>query len=200
MNTVKLPATQYPIQDLIRNRWSARAFADKAITEENLRQLFEAASWSFSANNAQPWMYIYAHRADKEGFSKIFNCLAPSNQAWAKNAAVLIISIAKTQFENGKPNKWAYHDLGAANMNLFLEATGLGILGHPMAGFDYQKTVQEFKLPEFYEPVAFIALGYEGEIESLEEPFKTREITPRNRKKIEEFAFQNELKYEISNH
>jgi nitroreductase len=200
MNQIKIPDTQYPIQELIRSRWSVRAFADKAISDENLRQILEAASWSFSANNAQPWVYIYAQKADNEGFAKIFDCLVPGNQVWAKNAAVLLISIAKTQFDNGKPNKWAYHDVGAANMNLMLEANGLGILGHLMGGFDYDKTIQVFNLPESYEPVAFIALGYEGTAENLEEPFKSRELTPRTRKKIEEFAFKNELNYEVSNH
>jgi nitroreductase len=183
----------YPIHDLIRNRWSPRAFAAKAVPQEALNQIFEAASWAFSAMNEQPWRYIYAHREDTEAFNKILNCLLPGNQPWAKNAPVLVISLVKTHFDNGTLNRTAMHDVGAANATLFLEATSLGIYGHVMGGFDAERTKQEFDLPEGYEPVVVFALGYLGEADQLEEPFRTRELGERKRKSLSEFAFQNEL-------
>ena len=156
-------------------------------------QLFEAASWSFSCNNAQPWVYIYAHRDDEKAFKKLFNCLDGGNQQWAGEAAVLAVCIANTVFENGKPNRWAYHDLGAANMNMITEATANCIFGHFMAGFDADKLKKEYGLPETYEPVAMLAMGYLGDAEDLKEPFKTRELTVRTRKPASEFAFKNKL-------
>jgi nitroreductase len=143
--------------------------------------------------NEQPWRYIYAHRADTEAFQKLVDCLMPGNQPWAKNAAVLILSLAKTQYDNGTPNGAALHDLGLANGNLILEATALGLHGHFMGGFDRAKAKEVFQLPDNLQPAVMIALGYQGAAEQLEEPFLSRESAPRQRKPVAEIAFQNQL-------
>ena len=185
--------TTYPVHELIRSRWSPRAYAATPVAPDTLNQVFEAASWAFSAMNAQPWQYIYAHKADTEAFQKILNTLMPGNQPWAKNAPVLIIALARTTHDNGQPNGAAMHDLGAANATLFLEATALGLHGHVMGGFDREKVRHDFKLPENLVPAVVIALGYLGEAEQLEEPFLSREKAARTRQPVSEFAFQNEL-------
>lgn len=192
MSYLKQAQTGYPIHELIKNRWSARAFTAAPIPQRLLMQLFEAASWSFSASNTQPWRYLYAHHHDTAAFSKLFNCLAGGNQPWAKNASALVLAVAQTQTPDGKPQKWAMHDIGAANMCLMLEATANGLVGHPMAGFDHQKATTDFNLPEGHEPVVMIALGYLDTPDTLIEPFKTRELAPRTRKPLAEFVFQNE--------
>ncbi|MBJ6109817.1 nitroreductase family protein [Hymenobacter sp. BT523] len=190
---MKPAPTTYPVHDLIRSRWSPRSFAAQPVAQETLNQVFEAASWAFSAMNAQPWQYIYAHKADTEAFQKILDTLMPGNQPWAQNAAVLIIALAKTQYDNGQPNGAALHDLGAANATLFLEATALGLHGHVMGGFDREKARRDFHLPEGLEPAVVIGLGYLGAAEQLEEPFLSREKAARSRKPVAEFAFRNEL-------
>ncbi|MBD2720858.1 nitroreductase family protein [Hymenobacter armeniacus] len=190
---MKPAPTTYPVHELIRSRWSPRSFAAQPVAQETLNQVFEAASWAFSAMNAQPWQYIYAHKADTEAFQKILDTLMPGNQPWAQNAAVLIIALAKTQYDNGQPNGAALHDLGAANATLFLEATALGLHGHVMGGFDREKVRRDFHLPEGLEPAVVIGLGYLGAAEQLEEPFLSREKAARSRKPVAEFAFQNEL-------
>jgi nitroreductase len=190
---MKSAPTTYPVHELIRNRWSPRAYADRPVAPATLHQVFEAASWAFSAMNAQPWQYIYAHKSDPAAFQKILDTLLPGNQPWAKNAPVLIIALANTRFDNGQPNGAALHDLGAANATLFLEATALGLHGHVMGGFDREKLRRDFDLPEGLEPVVVLALGYLGAAEQLEEPFLSRENAARSRKPVAEFAFQNEL-------
>ena len=75
-----------------------------------------------------------------------------------------------------------------ANQNLLLQAFSMHIYGHIMGGFDKNKARLDFNLNEDMEPICIIALGYLGEAEQLEEPFKEREITPRNRKPLSEFA------------
>ena len=185
--------TTYPVHDLIRSRWSPRSYSAQSVAQDTLNQVFEAASWAFSAMNAQPWQYIYAHKADAAAFQKIFDTLMPGNQPWAKNAPVLIIALARTQYDNGQPNGAALHDLGAANATLFLEATALGLHGHLMGGFDREKLRRDFNLPENLTPAVVMALGYLGAAEQLEEPFQSREKAARNRKPLSEFVFQNEL-------
>lgn len=188
---IKRANTVHPLHELIRNRWSARSFSPKPLEQADLDTILEAASWAFSANNGQPWHYVYAHHSDVEAFHKIWSCLMPGNQPWCANAAVLMVSLAQKEFDNGKPNPWSLHDLGAANATLMLQATSMGIFGHPMGGFDKEKAIDLLGIDaNKLEPVAFIALGYLDEPEKLEEPFKTRELTPRSRKPVAEFARQ----------
>jgi nitroreductase len=188
---VKKAVTENPVHDLIRSRWSARSFSDKPIAQADLDTIFEAASWAFSAMNAQPWEYVYAHRSDTEAFEKLWNCLLPGNQPWAKNAAVLVVSLAKKKFENGNPNASHLHDVGAANATLALQAMALGIYSHPMGGFDKKAVIELLQLdPNEVEPVICFALGYLDEAEKLEEPFQSRELTGRSRKAVEDFAKQ----------
>ena len=192
MKTTKIAVTKYPVIDLIKSRWSARSFSDKAISEKDLYTLIEAASWMFSANNEQPWRFISAEK-NSSSFKKILGSLTPSNAAWAKKAATFVISIAKTNFDKeGNPlNNWAEHDLGAANAAMILQATSMDIAAHPMSGFDAAKIKDEFGLNDYLKPVAVIALGYLDEADKLEEPFKTRELSSRKRKALSEIILHH---------
>ena len=187
INSIKIPKTQYDIYPLITQRWSPRSFDDKPISEEQLAELFEAASWAASAFNGQPWEYIYAFRGT-EAFDQLWDLLKQGNQPWAKNASVLILSIANRDMGNGGINPWAEHDLGMANAQLLLQAKHRDIYGHMMAGFDRQKAIEILNLSEFQNPVCLIALGYLGAPEKLEEPYRSKEHAPRNRKMVEEFT------------
>ena len=131
MNTIKIAKTIYPVLDVIKNRWSARAFSNKTITDEELNTLFEAASWAASANNEQSWQYIYAKKGTG-AFDNIWNCLSPGNQPWAKHAAALIVAVTRKTFEaNNAVNAYAGHDLGMANAHLLLQARTMNIYCHP---------------------------------------------------------------------
>ncbi|RTQ47449.1 nitroreductase [Hymenobacter gummosus] len=194
MPTHKHAQTQYPVADFIKHRWSPRAFTPQPIADEALRTLFEAAAWAPSAMNEQPWQFIYAHREQAETFERLWNCLLPGNQPWAKNAAVLVVVLArKFMSANQAPNRHYLHDTGMATANLLLQAGTMGIHGHVMGGFDLSKTQQDLHLPAELEPATFLALGYAGEAEQLEEPFRTRELAPRSRKPLSEFVFENQL-------
>jgi nitroreductase len=188
MNDIKKAITSTPVLEVIKHRWSARSFSDKALTTETMNTLFEAASWAASANNEQPWQYTYALKGTP-GFDRLLHCLAPPNQIWAKGAGVLIAAIARKTYQvNGKENGWAVHDLGMANAHLFLQATSMGLYGHPMAGFDKVKLSETLELSDDQAPVCIIALGYLGNADQLEEPFKSRELTARTRKPVSEFV------------
>jgi len=185
MNTIKRAVTQYPVLDIIKNRWSPRSFSGKAIEPADVNAILEAGTWAFSAINEQPWRYIVAHRGT-ELFNSFFDLLFAGNQPWNKNAATLVISISKKTFANAATNSSALHDVGAANMLLTLQANSMGIYTHIMGGFDKEKAVSLLHLSEDLEPVVMIALGYPDNADKLEEPFKTREITPRTRKPLNE--------------
>src|SRR5215472_14363766 len=116
-----------PIHQLIRDRWSPRAFADKAIPDDVLRSLFEAARWAPSSNNEQPWAYIVATKSDKANFDKILGTLVEFNANWAKNAWALAIAVSRLAFaQNDTPNRNAQYDTGAASALLSVEARAQG--------------------------------------------------------------------------
>jgi nitroreductase len=185
----KAAVTDHPVHELIRNRWSPRAFSDKPIPQEVLRSLFEAARWAPSSNNEQPWAYIVATKEAKVNFDKILGTLVEFNAGWAKNAAALAIAVAKLAFANNhSPNRNAQYDTGAATALLSVEATARGLVVHQMAGFDPEKARQAFAIPDGWEPIAAIAIGYPGDPNSLSPKLKDRELAPRTRKPIRDFV------------
>lgn len=186
----KAADNRYPIHDLLRQRWSPIAFSEKLVEQELLRSVLEAARWAASSFNEQPWSFIIATKDNQEEFSRLLSCLAEGNQQWAQNAPVLMIAVAKLHFErNGVENRHAFHDVGAALANLAIQATANGLRTHQMAGFDVPKTKETYSIPEGYEPVEAVALGYVGNPQALSEKLQQRELAPRSRKPLEEFVF-----------
>jgi nitroreductase len=181
---------EYPIYELIKRRWSPRTFARKPIAYQTLCSLLEAARWAASSFNDQPWRYLVATQKQSDEFARMLACLNDRNQKWAKNASVLMLSVAaKISTRTGQPNRYALHDVGAASAQLTLEATSRGIAVHQMGGIDSEKIRETYTIPEDFEPVAALALGYPGELKDLPEEFRDVEIAPRQRRPVAEFAF-----------
>jgi nitroreductase len=180
--------TGAPVHELIRNRWSPRAFADKPVAPEVLQSVFEAARWAPSSNNEQPWAYLVATNDDAENFAKMVSILVEFNAGWAQHAPVLALSVAHLKTREGQPNRVALHDVGSATAQLTFEANARGLLVHQMAGFDAQKARQFFAIPEDWEPVAAMAIGYPGDPQRLPDRLRERELAPRSRKPPAEFV------------
>ena len=186
----KLAETQYPIHDLLRRRWSPRAFSDRRVEPDKLRSLWEAARWAASSFNEQPWSFIVATKEDEAEYARLLSCLVEGNIEWAQHAPVLMVSVARLSFEeDGKPNRHAFHDVGQAAANLTVQATALGLMVHQMAGILPDKIRELYGIPEGYEAVAGIALGYPGDPQALPERLRQRELAPRERKPLPEFVF-----------
>jgi len=184
---IKVASTQYPVIDLIKNRFSPRAFSDKAITLDDVNALLEAAMWAPSAMNEQPWRYFVALKNNEVAFQKMVDLLMPGNTPWAKNAGALILCAAKlTHDQNQQPNVSALHDVGMSNQNLLLQALSMNIYGHVMGGFDKQRSKQVLNISDDYQPICIIALGYLGDAETLSVGFKERESASRTRKSLSE--------------
>jgi nitroreductase len=182
---------EHPIHDLIRDRWSPRAFTNRPIPPADLCSLFEAARWSASAYNDQPWYFIIATRDEPTEHDKMLTCLVEANQAWAKQAPVLAIAVARTSFDhNQAPNRHAYYDTGQAVAALSYQATALGIRVHQMGGFKTEKVVESYGVPKDHEPVVAIAIGYPGRPSQLPDELWKTEMEDRRRRPIEETVFQ----------
>lgn len=180
---------QHPIHDLLARRWSPRAFADRPVAPDVLRSLWEAARWAASSANQQPWSFIVATKDDPQEFGRMRGCLVEGNQVWAKQAPVLMVSVAAKFDRDNDPNPHAWYDVGQAVADLSVQATALGLFVHQMAGILPDKIRELYQIPDSHEPVTGIALGYPGTPEQLSDKLRQREIAPRTRKPIEEFIF-----------
>jgi len=191
---MKNPAiTNHEIHPLIAQRWSPRAFDSKLVQTEKIAQLFEAARWASSCFNDQPWAFIVATKDDTVNYQKMLDCLVPFNVSWAQAAPVLGLVIAQKNFKhNGKPNAWAEYDAGQAVATLVLQATALDLVAHQMGGFDADKAIAAFNIPETAKPVAAIAIGYAGETSNLPLELQAKETAPRDRQPLSSFVFTSE--------
>ncbi|HWX38852.1 MAG TPA: nitroreductase family protein [Candidatus Sulfotelmatobacter sp.] len=186
----ELAETKVPIHEPIGRRWSPRAFSERPVEPEKLLSLFEAARWASSSSNEQPWAFIVATNADPKNYEAMLGVLVDFNRGWARKAPVLILTLAHTQFDkDGRPNRHALYDLGQAAANLSLQATAIGLATHPMAGFNAEAARQRFAVPEGWEPVSVIALGYPGDPGSLDDTLRQRELAQRQRKPLSSFVF-----------
>ncbi len=177
------------IHNLIAERKSIRAFSEKEISEKTLTGLFEAARWAPSSMNNQPWRFILAQRKEQENFDRMLTCLNDANRTWAKSGAALMIVVAQKHHANGTLNKHAWHDVGLAVGNLSMQATAQGVYMHQMGGFNSEMATELFSIPDEYEPVSMIVLGYAGDPNSLPEKLKERELMMRERKSLNQLVF-----------
>ncbi|MGJ3234030.1 nitroreductase family protein [Marivirga sp.] len=176
--------------DLIKKRQSPVAFSDQEVSKNQLKQLFEAARWAASCFNEQPWRFIVARKEQEVLYKKVLNGINPHNQTWAQNAPVLMLTFAKKTFDkNGKPNMHYMHDLGLAVGNMSAQATAMDLYLHQMAGIVRENIQADFDIPDDFEIVSAIALGYRQDIEEVPEELKAREMKERTRKPLTEFVF-----------
>ncbi len=191
MHEVKLARPDHPVLDCIAQRWSPYSFDPRGVELEKLWSCLEAARWAASSFNEQPWSFLVARREQPAEFQRALACLVEMNQAWAKNAGVLLLTaVAKTFSRDGSPNRVAVHDLGLAVGNLCCQATHLGLSVHQMAGVNLQKVRQDFAIPDSHDPVTAVAIGYAANVEPTStDPFSQRDSTPRPRKPLREFVF-----------
>ena len=188
-NNLKQAPTVDGVMPVFFQRWSPRSFADREVRAETLAKVFEAARWAASSLNEQPWRFFVGMRGSST-YEKIFNALSNFNKAWANLAPVLILGAAHTKHtRDGKPNRVALYDLGAAASYITLQAAALGLVTHQMGGFSAERAQQALGIPEDYVMGTVIALGYQGEPKALsDERLRMEETTPRTRKPLSEIV------------
>ena len=185
--------TDHPIHDLLRKRWSARAFSSRRVEKTKLFSILEAARWTPSSRNEQPWRYIIFTTDNPSRLLEAQSVLLESN-SFAKQAPILICAITKkTYTESLELNRLYFHDLGAANENMFLECFNQGLIMHEMGGFNVKLAKEIFNIPDDYEVGIMIAVGYQGTNDGLPEKFKVKNTKPRERKHLSEIAFLEDL-------
>lgn len=178
-------SAQAPVDRLFIDRWSPRAFDGSALSEADRDSLFEAARWAPSAFNVQPWRLLYAQPGDAN-WDRFLNLLVPANQAWARNASLLIFFVSAAT-SRGKPSHTHSYDTGAAWMSLALQAEKLGLRAHGMSGVDFEAARSELAVPEDFRIEAAAAVGRQTDPSSLPENLRAAE-KPSDRKPLSDVA------------
>jgi nitroreductase len=180
---------------LFVERWSPRSFDEQPPSRDELRSMFEAARLAPSAHNTQPPRFVVTEKHRGTGYQRLFDCLSDGNRVWAHSAPVLILANAMRERYSQVaaemvPYPHSMHDLGLAVMSLILQAQALGLVCHPMAGFDPDQAREAFAVPELFEPGVVIAVGHLGPADVLPPDLHAREIGPRSRRALEELVFE----------
>ena len=187
---------EFPIAQLMIDRWSPRAMSGESIEPEELMRLFEAARWAPSSFNAQQWRALFARR-ETEHWPTFFNLLVDANKVWAKDAAALVVFISRKSFEyNGEPSVTHAYDCGAAWENFALQGFSQGLVVHGMEGFDYDRARYELMIPAEFEIQAMAAVGRPGNPDSLPEKLRAKE-TPNDRRKVRESVCEGRFRFPV---
>jgi len=179
------------IHALLRYRWSPRSFAPQAVAPEMLRAIFEAARWAPSSFNEQPWRFLVATRDEPEWLGRLQEYLDPRN-AWARLAPVLVASAYRTySLKTNECSRVAQRDLGAAEQNMFIQATALGLAFHQLAGFDHER-LRRTLLPPGFEPGTLIAIGHPDDRRAISVTRPPAEASARSRLPLADLVFRDE--------
>ncbi len=189
--------SEYPIEPLFLKRQSNydlhRTLSESEMREK-LNQLFAAFIWAPSSFNNQPGRLVYALYGTKD-WDTFYDLLGPFNKEWAKNAGALILVLSRKNYErNEKFCKTHSFDTGAAVENLLLQTAAMGLVGHVMEGFDYEKARKKIKVPKGYAVEVMIAIGERASKKYSTKEFAQRDSSKAQRKKIAEFVCEGTFK------
>jgi nitroreductase len=188
----KPATTSLNILDEIKNRWSPRAFNEKTVETDKLERIFEAARWSASSFNEQPWRFLVGIKNQGKSWDNIFESMSKWNQTWCKSVPVLVLLVTKKTFShNNKFNAWASYDLGQTAAYISIQAMAEGLYVHQMAGFDQDKVRNTLSIPDDFEIKTVIAIGYYGDANRLPQDIRKSELSTRSRKELSKIVFSN---------
>ena len=176
---IKKPNLRAPILKELRLRFSPRFFNSKRLSDKILRSIFEAARWTPSGYNNQPW-YFYWSPNGSNAYKNIKSCLSEKND-WAKTAPVFIVACYIDKNERGII-RYAQYDLGAAVISMIIQAQSLGIYARQMGLFDQIKLQKLLRIPKKYTPYIVVAMGKIGDYTKIDEELLKRELNKRERK------------------
>ena len=176
------------IHPLLRDRWSSRSFDETHVLDDDvLEQLLEAARWSPSAGNSQPWAFLVSLRGEP-GHDRFIETLSRGNSGWVPGASAVLVSLFKSGDDEDPSftySDYAAYDLGQSVAHLTVQAAALGLGVHQFAGFDHDAVAQEFAVPLSWQVTTAIAVGrYPDEVPAER---------PRGRNPLSTFVFSEQF-------
>jgi len=184
------------VKEAIEKRRAYRSLEHVEITEELVNDLAGSAQLTPSCFNNQPWRYVFVYK--KEMLSKLHEALSGGN-VWAKSAPLIIAVFSKQDFDcEIKDRNYFLFDTGMATAFIILRATELGLVAHPIAGFDENKVKEILGIPDDRRVITLVIVGKHMDTISpvLSEKQVINEKQRPQRKPIEEFIHLNRFKEE----
>jgi len=184
--------TESTIHPLIEERWSPRVFKNNELNDQQIEMLFEAARWAPSSRNSQPWRFVYASKSDSVTWLKLVDCLTDFNKDWVQSASLLVLAcVVKVDPSNGRTRNHSWYDLGLAVANFTFQANSQGIFVRNMGGFESDKAIGNFGIPESIEPVVMLAVGNPDEQVISHPKFDVPAKSNRKREGLDKIIFTN---------
>ena len=178
------------IIEVIRKRRSDRHFDGRPLEQRQIDLLIEAFRWGPSAQNRQPWRLILA--ASPEARAGFDDALNEGNRKWAPAAPVKFVVLGAPGDQpdrNGLPS-WML-ETGLALENMLIQGCAMGLTIHSMSGWNEQKVLQNFRIPQPFRVLALVVAGHPGRVEDLIEEVRAKDLAPRVRKAAGEFVFRD---------
>ncbi len=183
------------LSEAMNKRRSQRALEKAEITESLIRELAYAACLAPSCYNNQPWKYLFIK--DEKKLNELFDAYSKGNE-WCQKASLVIAVISKKDDDCVIGSRtYYYFDTGMSTAFLLLKATELGLIAHPIAGFDPEKIKKIINLPSQFELISLIICGKKSDdLSSLSKKWQIESENERPaRKSFEQYCFIDNFTY-----
>ncbi|MCA1949438.1 MAG: nitroreductase family protein [Treponema sp.] len=177
------------ILSAIEQRRARRALSPEPLDEQAVQEILIAGTLAPSCYNNQPWHLV---PVQGEALLPLHEALAEGN-SWAKKAPLIIALAARAcddcRLDEGRD--YAHFDLGLCAMNMMIQATHVGLIAHPIAGFNPKKVRTVLGIPKEYDVVTLLVVGKPGSPEGLEPWQMKSETAIRERKDLAQVVHYN---------
>ncbi|MBN1886211.1 MAG: nitroreductase family protein [Candidatus Krumholzibacteriota bacterium] len=145
------------VKKLIEQRRAYRALAPVDVDDSLVRDLATCASLAPSCFNKQPWRFRFV--TGGETLDRLFDALSPGNE-WARRASMIVAVYSKDELDClVKGREYYLFDTGLSVSFLVLRATELGLVAHPIAGFDEEEVARALEIPPGMTVITLIVVG-----------------------------------------
>ncbi|NJD58926.1 MAG: nitroreductase, partial [Anaerolineae bacterium] len=143
-------------QELIKHRYSVRAYKPDPVEDEKIMLVLEAARLAPTAGNRQPFQIVVIHTKGREG-----DLRAVYPREWFTQAPLVlcVVGTPSTAWVRRDGRQYLGVDSGIVMDHIILAATDLGLGTCFIAAFDEAKAREVLALPDEVEPVLLTPLG-----------------------------------------
>jgi nitroreductase len=154
------------VAEAISERRARRTLDTRPISDDIVKELVEAMRLSASCNNNQPWRVVIAR--DNDSLTQVKSALSKGN-VWATRSPLILVVATKPDDDCRLSDNRDYYlfSTGLAVGQMLLRATELGIMAHPIAGFNPVEAKRLLEIPNEYVVITFVICGYLGTDSSL---------------------------------
>jgi len=189
----QLYQADHELNPIIAVRRARRALSTEPIPEEDLTRIVEAAHLAPSCFNNQPWRFVIAQG---ESLEAVKDALPDANY-WAKRAPAIIAVSSHRDLDCKLSDGRDYFLFccGLAVENLVLQATQMGFIAHPIAGYRPVEVKEALHIPQEYVLITLVIVGKPGDIDVLNEKHREVELSGRDRKPLDAVLAWNRFSF-----